>query len=250
MKEFYIDCDGIKLHSKLDRPEGVEKGPLCILFHGFTGHMEEDHIVGAMQAMVDCGVSVLRVELYGHGQSDGEFRNHTLYKWVTNALSVVHYAKSWDFVTDIYMSGHSMGGMLTMLIAAMCPDDIKAIIPLSPAWCIPDDARRGMILGSSFDPKHIPDVLVNEMWEISGDFVRVAQTINVEDAILAYEGKVCIIHGDEDDIVPYSYAERAASLYKHAKLIPIHEDDHIYSWHLEEFKDAIRKCIREELQNA
>ncbi len=39
-KEFYIDSDGIRLHAKQDVPEGVKKGPLCILIHGFTGNME------------------------------------------------------------------------------------------------------------------------------------------------------------------------------------------------------------------
>ncbi len=29
MEEFYIDCDGIRLHAKLDKPEGADKCPLC-----------------------------------------------------------------------------------------------------------------------------------------------------------------------------------------------------------------------------
>ena len=65
MKEFYIDCDGIKLHAKLDRVNETGKSPLCILVHGFTGHMEEDHIVAAQKAINECGISVLRVEMYG-----------------------------------------------------------------------------------------------------------------------------------------------------------------------------------------
>ena len=36
MEEFYIDSDGIRLHAKLDKAPGVDKGPLCILIHGFT----------------------------------------------------------------------------------------------------------------------------------------------------------------------------------------------------------------------
>lgn len=104
-KEFYIDCDGVRLHAKLDRPTEAERGPLCILIYGFTGHMEEDHIIAAQKAMNDAGVSVLRAEMYGHGGSDGEFRNHTLYKWVTNALAVVRYAQKLPFVTDLYLSG-------------------------------------------------------------------------------------------------------------------------------------------------
>ena len=48
MKEFYIDSDGIRLHAKLDRVNENEQGPLCILIHGFTGHMEEEHIYGRL----------------------------------------------------------------------------------------------------------------------------------------------------------------------------------------------------------
>lgn len=240
MKEFCIDSDGTRLHAKLDRPEGAEKGPLCILIHGFTGHMEEDHIKAAQKAMNDAGVSVLRVEMYGHGGSDGEFKDHTLYKWVTNALAAVKYAKSLDFVTDLYLSGHSQGGLLTMLVGGMCPDDFKALLPLSPAWMIPEIAREGNVLGTSFDPKHIPDMITSGSWELSGDYIRVAQTIHVEDEIERFEGPVLIIHGDADETVPFSYAEKAAKLYKNAELVPIHGDDHCFTKHLNEMADAVR----------
>lgn len=240
MKEFFIDSDGTRLHAKLDRPEGAEKGPLCILIHGFTGHMEEDHIKAAQKAMNNAGVSVLRVEMYGHGGSDGEFKDHTLYKWVTNALAAVKYAKSLDFVTDLYLSGHSQGGLLTMLVGGMCPDDFKALLPLSPAWMIPEIAREGNVLGTSFDPKHIPDMITSGSWELSGDYIRVAQTIHVEDEIERFEGPVLIIHGDADETVPFSYAEKAAKLYKNAELVPIHGDDHCFTKHLNEMADAVR----------
>lgn len=242
MEEFYIDSDGTRLHAKLDRPEGVTgKGPLCILVHGFTGHMEEDHIVAVQKAMNEAGISVLRAEMYGHGQSDGEFKNHTLYKWVTNALSVVAYAKTLDFVTDLYMCGHSQGGMLTMLIGGMCPDDFKAIIPLSPAWMIPETARNGSVLGVNFDPQHIPEKLSFDDRELSGDYIRVAQTIHVEDEIARYNGPVLIIHGDDDEAVPYSYGVKAAQMYKNAKLVTIHGDDHCYTRHLDEVSKAIKE---------
>ena len=245
MKEFYIDSDGIRLHAKLDMPEGMEKGPLCILIHGFTGHMEEDHIIAAQKAMNDAGVAVLRAEMYGHGKSGGEFKDHTLYKWVTNALSVVNYAKTLDFVTDLYLCGHSQGGLLTMLIGGMCPDTFKAIVPLSPAWMIPDGAREGNLLGMNFDPKHIPETL--ESWNVvlSGDYVRVAQTIHPEEEIERYEGPVLLIHGDADETVPFEYAEKALKLYKNAKLIPIHGDDHCFTRHLNEMADALRAFFKE-----
>ncbi len=245
MKEFYIDSDGIRLHAKLDFPENTEKGPLCILIHGFTGHMEEDHIVTAQKAMNEAGIIVLRVEMYGHGKSDGAFKDHTLYKWVTNALSVIDYAKKLDFATDLYLCGHSQGGLLTMLIGGMCADDLKAIIPLSPAWMIPKENREGHALGVSFDPIHIPDMIRSDDWELSGNYIRISQTIHAEDEIARYHGPVLIIHGDEDEIVPYEYAEKAEKLYDNAKLIPIRNADHCFTGHLEELAEAVRSGFRD-----
>ncbi|MCR4960972.1 MAG: lysophospholipase [Lachnospiraceae bacterium] len=245
MKEFYIDSDKTRLHAKLDIPEGVTKGPLCILIHGFTGHMEEEHIIGAQKAMNDAGVMVLRVEMFGHGGSDGEFKDHTLYKWVTNALAAVRYARTLDFVTDLYLCGHSQGGLLTMLVGGMCPDDFKTIIPMSPAWMIPEKAREGELLGVSFDPLHIPDMLEGWERELSGDYVRVAQTIHVEDEIERYKGPVLIIHGDDDEAVPYEYGVKAAKLYANAKLVTIKGDDHCYTRHLDQVTDTIRDYFNE-----
>ena len=244
-KEFFIDCDGIGLHAKLDRVNETERGPLCILIHGFTGHMEEDHIVAAQRAMNEVGVSVLRVEMYGHGKSQGQFKDHTLYKWVTNALAVVRYAKTLDFVTDLYLCGHSQGGLLTMLIGGMCPDDLKAILPMSPAWKIPEACRAGFILGTQFDPKHIPEKIESWDRELAGDYVRVAQTIHVEDEIERYEGPVCIIHGDADDTIPYAHGVEAAKLYKNAGLVPIRGADHCYGGCLEEMAQALKGWFTE-----
>lgn len=247
MEEFFINSDQIRLHAKLDKPEGFTKGPLCILIHGFTGHMEEDHIIAAQKAMNDSGVAVLRVEMYGHGESDGAFCDHTLYKWVTNALDVVSYAKKLDFVTDLYLCGHSQGGLLTMLIGGMCPEAFKAILPLSPAWMIPEGARKGDLLGNAFDPEHIPEEIHFDDRTLNGNYLRVAQTIHVEDEIARYHGPVYIVHGVADDCVPYSYGELAYKLYDHATLVPIPDDDHCFTKHLDQMADAIREFFAKEV---
>ena len=246
MKEFYITDDGIRLHAKLEMPEGKEKCPLVIVVHGYTGHMEEEHIIQAAKAVTDAGYAALRVEMYGHGKSDGRFRDHTLYKWVTNMLTVVEYARGLDFVTDLYLCGHSQGGLLVMLIAGMCPDRFKAIIPLSPAWMIPEQARKGVMLEAIVDPLNIPDEFVQDESNIlSGNYIRTAQTFHVEDEIERYRGPVLIVHGDEDEAVPYEYGVKAAKLYENAKLVTIKGDDHCYNYHLDLVTAAIREFLEE-----
>ena len=243
----YIMDDGIRLNAKLDMPTPAEgKHPLVIIIHGFTGHMEERHIVAVSQMLNGIGFATLRVDMYGHGNSDGKFENHTLYKWLNNALTVIDYARGLDFVTDLYLCGHSQGGMTVMLAGAMKRDVIKGIIPLSPAWMIPEAARKGTLLGLSFDPAHIPDPL--PAWGgrvLSGNYVRIAQTIRVEDAIDRYDGPVLIVHGDRDEAVPVEYGVKAANRYKQCRLVLIPGDTHCYDYHLDQVLDAVRDWMRE-----
>ena len=138
MKEFYITDDGIQLHAKLDMPEEKEKCPLVIVFHGLTGNMEERHITAVSNAMNEIGFATLRVELYGHGKSGGAFEQHNLMKWINNAMTVTDYAKTLDFVTDLYICGHSQGGLLTMLATGfrMCKIKQFPVADMIPAMVL------------------------------------------------------------------------------------------------------------------
>lgn len=245
---FIID-DGIRLNAQLEMPEEHgEKLPLVIVIHGFTGDMEERHILGVAAAFRRAGCATLRVDMYGHGHSEGRFHDHNLYKWLNNAMTIIDYARGLDFVSRVYLCGHSQGGLTVMLAGAMKQDVIAGIIPLSPAWMIPEGARKGELLGGTFDPAHVPDTL--DSWKgltLSGNYVRVAQTIRVEDAIHAYHGPVLIVHGDADDAVPVRYGILAAQMYDQAKLVLIPGDTHCYDHHLDQVEEAVSSWITEQL---
>lgn len=234
--------DAIALNTKLDLPRDFSgKCPLVIVIHGFTGHMEERHIVAVSEMLNDIGCATLRVDMYGHGHSGGEFRNHTLFKWMTNAMTVIDYARSLDFVTGIYLCGHSQGGLTVMLAAGLKHEQVKGLIPLSPATCIPDDARRGHTLGVDYDPDHLPEEIRSSYgWVLGGNYLRVAQTIHVEEAIDKYPGPVLIVHGGADETIPLRCAAEAAARYRNAKLAVIPGDTHCYDHHLDEAVAAVR----------
>ena len=240
----YIMDDGVKLNAKLDMPVPAEgKHPLVIVIHGFTGHMEERHITEVSKALNGIGFATLRVDMYGHGHSDGAFRDHTLYKWLTNAMTVIDYARSLEFVTDLYLCGHSQGGMTVMLAAALKHDVIRGIIPMSPATSIPEGARRGMLLGRPFDPNRIPDEMpVKEGFTLGGNYIRVAQTVHVEDAY-RYQGPILFVHGDADETIPVGASVEAATHFRNSELAVIAGDSHCYDFHLDEAVAAVRDWL-------
>ncbi len=240
-----IKDDGIPLHAKLDLPDtGREKLPLVIIIHGFTGNMEERHITAVSGALNEIGCATLRVDMYGHGQSGGSFRSHTLYKWLSNIMTVVEYAEGMDFISDLYLCGHSQGGLTVMLAAAMMRDRIRGLIPMSPGICIPDGARQGMLLGMAFDPDRIPaEIRSPDGWTMDGNYIRVAQTIHAEDAITRYKGPVLLIHGTADETIPAACSVEAQKAYANAELKLIPGDTHCYDHHLDLAVDAVKQWM-------
>lgn len=249
-KEFYLRDDGINIHVKLDLPDVSAAGaedrlPLLILIHGFTGNMEENHLLAVKQAALESGFAVLRAEMYGHGMSGGAFRDHTLHKWISNAMTVIDYARGLDFVSGLYLAGHSQGGLLTILIGAMEKDRLKAILPLSPALKIPVDARSGNVLGMPFDPDRIPEQVEDgEGLVLGGNYIRIAQMIDAEAAIRRYKGPVLIVHGSADETIPVQYSIDAAGQYADARLVVIPDDTHCYDLHPDMLADAVRDFLQ------
>ncbi len=244
-----LSDNGISLDYVFTRPEGVKKGPAAVLLHGFTGYKDEPHLLAVEKAFLSCGLSVLRADLFGHGRSGGEFKNHTLFKWAENALTLIDFALSQDFVTEVYLCGHSQGGLTAMMAAAMKADRISGLIALSPAAMIPEGARQGELLGEHFDPHHVPDVV--PAWGervLSGNYIRVAQTIRVEEYIDAFPGPVLLVHGGDDGAVPPRVSEKAAKRYRRAELRIIPGDGHCYEHHLDQCAEAVREWTARQIR--
>ena len=170
---------------------------------------------------------------------------------MNNAMAVIDYALTLDFVTDLYLCGHSQGGLTVILAAALKHDKIKGLIPMSPATMIPDCARKGDLLGIKFDPDNLPDEVPTYDEEknltLRSNYVRVAQTIHVEEAIDRYKGPVLLVHGDADETVPVQCSIDAAKQYNNAELVVIPGDDHCYHYHLDQVVEAVRAWMLKQL---
>lgn len=247
-EELFINCDGLKVHAKIDFPQvQKDKMPVLILIPGFTGHIEEEHILGISDAVTEIGYVCLRAELYGHGKSDGDFYDHTIYLWLQQALRVINYAASLPYADTIVLAGHSQGGLLSVLAAGVMEDKLTALIPLSPAMCIPYDASRGSILGIDFDNNNLPEYIQSAEWKLSSNYIRVARMLPIDEAIENFKRPVLIIHGTEDEAVPYKFGKELSEKYANVRLVSIEGDNHCYNYHLDEVKSAVKDFLINEI---
>lgn len=226
--------DNIELNAVLEKPDNVDKCPLCFIIHGFTGNCEERHLLAVAETMRRNGIATLRVDMYGHGKSDGRFEDHTLYKWLTNGMDVIDHIRTLGFVTDIYLCGHSQGALLAILLAGMERDTVSKLFALSPAVMIPDEARRGQTLGISYDPLNLPPSI--PIWNgcnLDSNYIRVAQTIDVDAAIEKIRIKTFIANGSLDATVDPSIASEAARKFADCIYVEVPGDTHCYDNNLE-----------------
>ncbi len=243
-RDFFIDCDGIDIHAKMDFPAvQKEKMPVLVIVPGFTGHLDEDHIIEIAKAANELGYVSLRAEMYGHGRSSGKFEEHNVMLWMLETSRVIRYASRLSFARDVYLCGHSQGGLTTILAAGIMNDVVKALIPLSPAINIYDDSVRGSMLGIEFDNVNLPEFVECPEWKLSSDYVRVARMLPVSEAIKSYKGPVCIIHGTADETVPFSGSEKIVKEFENAELIPIEGDDHCFDFHRDEMIKALKGVL-------
>jgi len=239
-----IRDDGIELSAVLEVPEKHDGHRLVILLHGFTSAKDRPHNIRAAAAMRDAGFATLRFDLYGHGESGGEFKNHTLFKWISNTMVVIHWALEHGY-DELYLSGHSQGGLVAALVAGMEADLIRGLILRAPAFMIPQGTRDGILIGGTFDPDHIPDeVDVIKGLKLSGDYLRVAQTIHVEDAADRFKGPVLILHGDQDDTVPLEDSKKFARRYACCDLRILEGETHHFDQNPERMENLIRGWLQ------
>ena len=151
---------------------------------------------------------------------------------------VIDSIKKEDFVNpdEIYLAGHSQGGLVSSLVAPS-RSDIKSLFLFAPAYEIPDDIKE----------KDNPDVMnvLNLMPEYLGQkYIESVEKINLFDDIIGFKNEVYIFHGMEDKRVPIEYSVRADKEYEKCTVYIYEEGEHRFS---DEIKDDVVNVISEKI---
>lgn len=183
--------------------EGV-KGSTLVFLPGYMSDMEGSKALALDIWAKDQGRAMLRLDYAGCGASGGAFEEQSLIDWRDDVLFLIEKLTS----GSITLVGSSMGGWLMLLVALARPMRVKAMVGIAAApdftdWGFSQEQKMTILregkLEEHSEYSDDPYVTTNIFWQ-SGESNRLLHKD------IAFDGPVRLLHGQQDDDVPWAYA--------------------------------------------
>ncbi len=213
---FECNRDGLTIRGTEYRPDG-ENLPIAIVSHGFMANSQT--VVQYAKLLARMGYAAYCFDFCGGcvamGKSDGETTDMSVITETEDLKAVIDYVSSLSYTdeSNITLMGCSQGGFVSSLVAAELDEEISKLVLFYPAFSIPDDARKGKMMFAEFDPENIPETIYCGPMKLGRCYVADVIEMDPFAEIVSYSGDVLIVHGTDDAIVDFSYAQRAYEAY-------------------------------------
>ncbi len=223
----FTNDEGELLAAVLETPETGNPRACALFAHCFTCSKDLRAARAISKALADEGISVLRFDFTGLGESEGEFADSNFSSNVSDIVSAARFLSEEQGGPSILI-GHSLGGA-AVLRAAEQLDSVKAVATV----------------GAPADPEHVTHLLSSSEREIeeSGEaevslagrkfkfkkqFLDDLRDGSIDGCVRGLKRALMIFHSPVDEIVP---VENAAILYKLARhpksFVSLDDADHL-----------------------
>ena len=219
--------DGVAIYYRVRVPE--EMKALIVVVHGVCEHCGRyEHVA---EKLLENGYGVVRFDLRGHGRSGGDrgYVSHYL-EFSDDLDELIKKVRSEYPDHPVFMLGHSMGALISVLYAIAHPGILKGqILSGLPATELPLSSmkllkkmpyekfpkiRVANDLGKvvSRDPEVVSDY-VNDPLNLKKQTIRMAAEmflkapVYLEDRVWEYDLPCLILHGGDDRIVTEKASE-------------------------------------------
>lgn len=196
----FTNSKGHAIAGMLRYSEPIEpvKYPAIIVLHGFNEHMRHDLTADLANGLVHYGFLTLRFDFHGHGDSEGEFENHTITQQIDDVISALDYLSAHELVDPdrISVVGTDIGGNIAMLAAAK-DARIKCIVAQGAR------SHFDKHLASHFQKHDMKELMGKGFYDhsqfrIRKEYVRSANKHDIQDILKEVHAPLLILHGVED----------------------------------------------------
>jgi pimeloyl-ACP methyl ester carboxylesterase len=222
----------------ISRPLGKE---LAIVVHG-TMVTKENWLYE--QISKNLVVNCLKIDLPGNGRSEGTFSIAGYAKEVMAVQAAVKWAQEMGFEV-VSLIGHSKGGNIVLMHSALYPG-VPSIISLAARYdmtSVPGPMRD--IYNQAIEKGEAFHTFNEKTFKIDREGVRERLTLDMDPIIKKVSGKILLIHGTCDKIIPFkdseSIFENLEIDSKFLHLLP--SADHFFTERISELLEKINEFL-------
>ncbi len=207
------------------------QSPWVIFCHGYTGHRIGPGFlfVKISKALTNLGISSLRFDFRGSGESDGTFHEQTLPVMFSDLVSATLYVTSNFKPASLILAGHSFGGLVSAIGASALKTD--GLVLLSPVADL--NKRVAELNWLAQRGPNSQGLYEYGPHEISPTFVEKLTGFDPKKSVCSFKGPLLVVHGEKDEIIPFQesqmYMDWAQNCGLDATLHPIPGADHNYT---------------------
>lgn len=227
-KVFFKNKEGLKLAGILDEPDKTSK-KIIIIVHGYSSSSLGGTATNLHKALIKKNLNHFRIDLDGCGASEGEFENQTISSSISDLEAAIVYLTKLGY-EKIALFGGSMGGATVLNYTSSHPEKIIALACKAPVSNFSE--QKLIINGRKFiaewkekgfykrtNRAGISHVIPYSFFEDSKKHI-------VWDKVNKIICPTLIIHGTNDNQVPYQNTLDLMKNFPAAKLITIEGADH------------------------
>ncbi|MBW2964692.1 alpha/beta fold hydrolase [Candidatus Woesearchaeota archaeon] len=196
----FLNSRGQKLSGIVRYTDPVEpkRYPVVVVLHGFAEHKHHDLTADIANMLVTYGFLTLRFDFHGHGDSEGEFEEHTIHQQVDDVFAALDFATGLDYADPdrLFVVGTDIGGNIALLAAAK-DARIKGVV------CQGARSHFDKHINSHFQQHEIAEMMdrglfENQRFRIRKEYVRSARMHDILDDVKNVHCPVLFVHGTGD----------------------------------------------------
>ncbi len=238
-----IDNNGQKIFGIIHRPlNQTKKSPAVLICHGLGGNKIGKHrlYVQLAQQLASLGITALRFDFRGSGDSEGEFYDMTIDNEVSDAKKAFEFLKNDPQIdaSRVAIFGRSFGGVVAILLANIC-QGIKSMALWAPVFSGTQWRKQWeMIQNAGLSQEKREELMTIDGMRPGNRFFEQLFALDLTDKVSALSNLPLLhIHGEKDTLVNTLHADQYVEVRSQAaaknKFMRLPHSDHDFSHHSE-----------------